>query len=106
MPSPHRLAQLCCQPPRTQSRAPQHHRQHLLLQPGRQLIGHPGTPPLPGHQGLQPVPLHQGLPAVVPGAVAAQLPAGPGNPNFAGPGEQPHTVAEDQVIIGHGGPLL
>ncbi|MHB1971291.1 MAG: hypothetical protein ACYCRM_04880 [Candidatus Dormibacteria bacterium] len=26
--------------------------------------------------------------------------------NFAGFGEQPHTVAEDQVIIGHGGPSL
>ena len=31
-------------------------------------------------------------------------PAAP--PNFAASGEQPHTVAEDQVIIGHGGPSL
>ena len=51
------------------------------------------------------MPLHQGLPAVVPGPVVTQLPAGPANPNFAGSGEQPHPVAEDQVIIGHGGPL-
>ncbi|MGA8939030.1 MAG: nitroreductase/quinone reductase family protein [Acidobacteriaceae bacterium] len=64
-----------------------------------------GPAPLPRHQDLQSVPLHHGLPAARPGPVAAQLPAGPSNSNFAGPGEQAHTVAEDQATIGHGGPL-
>jgi hypothetical protein len=36
----------------------------------------------------------------------ASSPARSRHSNFTGRGEQPHPVAEDQVIIGHGGPLL
>src|SRR5713101_4421789 len=74
-----------------------------LLNPGRQLIGHPRRPALPRPQHLQALALHHGLPAVVPRAVIAELPAGSTDTDLASPGKQLQAVAVEQIIISHGG---
>lgn len=51
-------------------------RDHRHLQPGRQLLGHPGRAALARTQDLEPMALDQWAPAVVPGAVVAKVPAG------------------------------
>ena len=39
--------------------------------------------------------------SVIGRVVEAELATGPADPDLTGPGEQPQTAAEDQVIIGH-----
>jgi len=74
-----------------------------LLNPRRQLVGHSGPTPFSRAQHLQPVSLDQRFPSVVPGAVIAKLPAGSSYTDLASLGEQQQTVAEEQIIISHGG---
>jgi hypothetical protein len=74
-----------------------------FFNPGRQLVGHAGSTPFPRPKHLQPVALDQWFPAVVPRAVVAELPTGSSYPDFASLGEQQQTVAEEQIIISHGG---
>src|SRR5579872_1901163 len=101
--APHRHPQLCGQAPRAQAWVTKGKADDALLNPGRQLVGHPWPTPFPRPQHLQPVALDQRFPAVVPGAVVTELPTGSSYPAFASLGEQQQTVAEEQIIISHGG---
>src|SRR4029077_20391396 len=74
-----------------------------FLSPGRQLVGHSRRSALSRPQHLQALALHHGLPAVVPRAVIAELPAGSTDTDLASPGEQLQAMAEEQIIISHGG---
>src|SRR5579859_355511 len=74
-----------------------------LFNPRRQLVGHPRRPALSRPQHLQTLALNHRLPAVVPGAVVAEFPAGSTDTDLSCSRKQPHPMAEEQVIISHGG---
>jgi hypothetical protein len=74
-----------------------------FFEPRWQLVRHSRTAPLSRSQHLQPLPLHQRLPAVIPGAVVAELAAGSAHTDLGGLCEEQQAVAEEQIIISHGG---
>src|SRR5579872_1459622 len=101
--TPHRHPKLGCDSAWTQAGMPQGEADDSLLNPGRQLIGHPGRPALSGPQQLEALLFHHRLPAVVPGAVIAELSTGSTDADLRSPGEQAQAMAEKQIIISHGG---
>jgi len=104
----HRLLEreLGGQPPRTQARVRESHRQDLLLLPGRDLVGHPRRPSLPRSEHLQALPLDPAFPAVEPGTVIAERLAGPAYTYFSCPSKDQQPMSVEKVIISHGGTSL